>query len=266
MMGADLTVRQKILVAAVALSPTDGEMFTVEDLVVRAWQLYPDSFGLRGYDGHPDSNRVLAKLSGNDGLCGMGWLEHLEARTYRATRKGRAMAKQLTALHAMVHPTPPPRAASPEPPKVVRPVPTLPVKPAVKPSAARSPAVKPAPTAVAVTSGGPPLSDREVDALQQIVKADALRKFLRGQPLSFTDACAFWGFSGSSRPAVVQQRLTDTAELLRHAVESFGAEGTPDKRLPTLSTVYGLFNLHKLMLDRFSRELDVLRHTPAATG
>ena len=96
-----------------------------------------------------------------------------------------------------------------------------------------------------------------------IAKGDALRKFLRGSPLSFADACVFWGIS-QSRPAGAQQRLDATEELLKRVVDSLGTEGATDGRLPSLSTCYGLLNLHRLMLGRFSRELDAIRAQRAA--
>ena len=86
-----LTVRQKILVAATKLVGP----FALADLVVRAWVLYPESFALKGYPEHPDSNRVQAKLSGADGLCGLGWLEHVDTNTYQVTRRGRLAAREL---------------------------------------------------------------------------------------------------------------------------------------------------------------------------
>jgi hypothetical protein len=62
-MSAELTVRQKILMAAVAMG-SDTENFSVEDLIVRSWKMFPESFSLRGFERlYPDSNRVLAKLS-----------------------------------------------------------------------------------------------------------------------------------------------------------------------------------------------------------
>ena len=73
----------------------DGDTFRLADLVVRAWRLYPETFALRGHPQHPDSNRVQAKLSGADGLCATGWLEHVETSTYRVTRKGRLHARDL---------------------------------------------------------------------------------------------------------------------------------------------------------------------------
>ena len=86
-----LTLRQKLLVAALHL----GGTCRVAELVVRAWRLYPETFALAGHPEHPDSNRVQAKLCGVDGLCGLGWLERVDVGTYRVTRKGRLVARDL---------------------------------------------------------------------------------------------------------------------------------------------------------------------------
>lgn len=275
-MGAELTVRQKILVAAVALS-SDAESFSAEDLIVRAWELFPESFALRGFDGkYPDSNRVLAKLSGSDGLCGLGWLEHTDQRTYRATKKGRAVARQLAGVQSAVGAEPnvtdviePVAAKAPArpAPRAVKAAPVAEPKAApvkARPASARVARVEPkaAPRVTEVLSS---LTVHEVAAVQQIARAEALRKFLRGSPLNFQDACAFWGINSSMRPASVEQRLESTGALLTRAVESFGDDGVADPRLPSLSTCYGLFNLHRLMTDKFSRELNTLR-LPLAAG
>lgn len=283
-MSAELTVRQKILMAAVAMG-SDTETFSVEELIVRSWKMFPESFSLRGFERlYPDSNRVLAKLSGADGLCGLGWLEHTDQRTYRLSRKGRTVARTLASIQdsvgvevtadvaeekPAVEAKPAPlrvaaeaaEAPSPAPvakvtaPKEPRPAPVKAVKPAKE---SRPPAAESRPMTSSAT-----LTPMDVNALQQIAKADALRKFLRGQPLTFVDACAFWGFSSASRAAVVQQRLDMTADLLKRAVESFSLG--VDARIPPLSTCYGLFNLNRLMAEKFARELEGLR-LPAAAG
>ena len=264
-MGADLTVRQKILVAASVLGE-EADGFSVEDLIVRAWQLYPEAFSLRGYHSkHPDSNRVLAKLSGVDGLCGLGWLEHTDQRMYRVTRKGRVVAKQLQALAAGVVA---PLAAVNEADELAEPVVTAPrVAAARKDDAAPKPARVRKSEPKKVAEHVPPaveLSAQEVIAINVIAKSDALRKFLRGSPLTFADACFFWGIS-QARPGAAQQRLDATEELLKRVVDSLGTEGATDGRLPSLSTCYGLLNLHRLMLGRFARELDAVR-AQRATG
>jgi hypothetical protein len=263
-MGAELTVRQKILVAASVLGE-EADAFSVEDLIVRAWQLYPEAFSLRGYHAkHPDSNRVLAKLSGVDGLCGLGWLEHTDQRMYRVTRKGRVVSKQLQGLAAGVGTA---LVAVNEADELVEPVAATP-RPVAPP---REVAAKPARVRKSepkkVAEHVPPaveLSAQEVIAINVIAKSDALRKFLRGSPLTFADACVFWGIS-QARPAAAQQRLDATEELLKRVVDSLGTEGATDGRLPSLSTCYGLLNLHRLMLGRFARELDAVR-AQRATG
>ena len=278
-MSSELTVRQKILMASVAMG-SDTENFSVEDLIVRSWKMFPESFSLRGFERlYPDSNRVLAKLSGADGLCGLGWLEHTDQRTYRLSRKGRTVARTLAAMQDNIGVEVPAADIAEEPvveAPVERPAPLrVAAEPTVKaivkesrPTSVRAarPVREAKPTAVAegrpMTSTAT-LTPMDVNALQQIGKADALRKFLRGQPLSFTDACTFWGFSSASRAAVVQQRLDMTTELLKRAVESF-SNGI-DARIPPLSTCYGLFNLNRLMAEKFARELEGLR-LPVASG
>jgi hypothetical protein len=91
-----LTVRRILLVAArdVALA-TAGERVSATDLVLRAWALAPERFGLAGAERYPDSNRVLAKLSGADGLCGLGWLRRVEPGVYRVTDAGRAELRRI---------------------------------------------------------------------------------------------------------------------------------------------------------------------------
>ena len=273
-MGAELTVRQKILVSAVAIGD-ELDAFSVEDLIVRCWNMFPEAFSLRGYFAkHPDSNRVLAKLSGADGLCGLGWLEHTDQRMYRVTRKGRVVAKQLQAVLAGVASTPVSVVESAEE-TVEAPAVTAAAKPSIAPkkdearvaapkaprekrTAAKAEKVEAAATRPAVT-----LAPHEVVAVGVIAKGDALRKFLRGSPLTFADACSFWGIT--SRTSGAQQKVDAIEDLLKRVVESFGSEGATDPRLPPLSTCYGLLNLHRLMTGRFSRELEAMK-AQLATG
>ena len=46
-MGQELTTANKILVAASFIAESQ-ETFTAEDLIVRAWQQFPESLGLCG--------------------------------------------------------------------------------------------------------------------------------------------------------------------------------------------------------------------------
>lgn len=53
----------KILQALYTLSPDGPRLVTYEDIVVKAWELYPDDFGLRGYsDRYPDASDIHVPL------------------------------------------------------------------------------------------------------------------------------------------------------------------------------------------------------------
>jgi len=91
------TVAEKLLVAAAQISGSGRDAFTAEDLVVAAWQLFPDTFGLQGYaHQYPDSNRVLTYIMGSTkGLAGSGLTERVGEKTYRLTSAGLAAASAL---------------------------------------------------------------------------------------------------------------------------------------------------------------------------
>ncbi len=98
MTGSGLTVPERILGAALALEAAGKTPFTAEDLVVSAWRLYKDTFGLQGYaDQFPDSNRVLTNIMGTKGLRGKGWIVKVGEKKYRLTEAGRAAGKDLSA-------------------------------------------------------------------------------------------------------------------------------------------------------------------------
>lgn len=86
--GTDL--RKKALVAALSCSGGDASRsFSVEDLLVRAWRDDPSSWGLRGYEyDYADSEHLRRKLTGREGLVGVGLLEKAGTREYRLTPEG----------------------------------------------------------------------------------------------------------------------------------------------------------------------------------
>ena len=47
---AECTVPEKILLAAFQLEEAGQSPFSAEALIVSAWQKYPRTFGLKGYD------------------------------------------------------------------------------------------------------------------------------------------------------------------------------------------------------------------------
>lgn len=89
-----LTVRQTILVAVWrhrAMHPTPAV-----EVVLLAWRMNPRMFGMKGYEEkHPDTNKVLAKLSGKGNLSAWGWMERTGIGVWRVTEKGWAEAQRL---------------------------------------------------------------------------------------------------------------------------------------------------------------------------
>ena len=91
-----LTVPEKILMAAISIKG-DEKTFTAEDLVVAAWKLFPDVFGLQGYaDMYPDSNKVLSNIMGSKGLREKKWIRKVGEKKYRITEAGKEAGAHLS--------------------------------------------------------------------------------------------------------------------------------------------------------------------------
>lgn len=88
--------RGKILHALGTLSTQ--EPVSVGDLVVRCWELYPEAFALQGYPQHPNSNAVLSKLFGTEGLDAGGWVRRPVLSQYALTAEGRRWCKHVWGL------------------------------------------------------------------------------------------------------------------------------------------------------------------------
>jgi hypothetical protein len=93
---ADCTLPEKILLAASHLEEQGQSPFSAEALIVTAWQKYPRTFGLKGYEEqYPDSNKVLAGITGERGLPNRGWMAKVGQKTYSLTRDGRQVVRKL---------------------------------------------------------------------------------------------------------------------------------------------------------------------------
>jgi hypothetical protein len=96
-----LSITEKILVAALELENRGKRPFTAEDLVVSAWQTFPDAFGLAGYRDrngimmYPDSNRVFAEIMGSKPVRKKGYLVKVGSKMYQLTESGHEYAKCL---------------------------------------------------------------------------------------------------------------------------------------------------------------------------
>ena len=85
-----LSKAEKLLSAAVALSSaSDHEGFSAEDLVVKAFELFPEMFSLKGYPHYPNSNAVLTQVMGRSApLIVRVWVAKTGTKRYRLTPKG----------------------------------------------------------------------------------------------------------------------------------------------------------------------------------
>src|SRR3954468_13866979 len=93
---ADGTLPEKILLAASHLEDQGQSPFSAEALIVSAWQKYPQTFGLKGYEGsYPDSNKVLSGIMGEKGLPRRGWMVKVGQKLYSLTRDGRQVVRKL---------------------------------------------------------------------------------------------------------------------------------------------------------------------------
>jgi hypothetical protein len=84
-----LSRAEKLLIAAGRLTEEGRTDFSTEDLVVSAFEQFPDDFALRGYPKYPDSNPILTQVMGKQAsMIVKGWLEKTGAKKYRLTSKG----------------------------------------------------------------------------------------------------------------------------------------------------------------------------------
>lgn len=303
-MNDELTTLKKVLIAA-AMLDGDQQTFTAEDVIVRAWRSFPESFGLSGYrEEHPDSNRVLAKLMGSLGLCGRGWLEQTNTKTYRLTNAGRKMARSLGFVPGVPFGAESKAKSADKPSekshekshekghekieRVAAPVATVAkeiavaaVRPSAEPVAARPVEKKDAhakervassalpsgrPAVVAASSEPVPFDQSAV--LARIATSIASQKFARGGMITFDDACAFWGISRTSNGEVLVARLEEFEDVLSRAEKHVRKTGAPVRANGrfevTLTTVVGLQGLHRMLMQRYQRELDVIRARDAS--
>lgn len=110
----------------------------------------------------------------------------------------------------------------------------------------------------------PPLAiaDEDVALVAKAEKSGALKKFLRGSPLNLADAQDFFGITSRE----VMSAVDRSGEVLRLATAIVASDGEHDSRLPSLSTTYGLLNLHRLLASRFAEELRVAQENLDAQG
>ena len=92
----DVTVPEKILVAADHLDKQGQSPFSAEALIVASWVKFPNTFGLKGFaEKYPDSNKILSSIMGEKGLARRGWLIKMGQKMYALTREGRRVVRRV---------------------------------------------------------------------------------------------------------------------------------------------------------------------------
>lgn len=222
-MADRLTVPDKLLVAALKLRE-QAKTFSAEDLVVKAWELFPDTFGLAGYgDRFPDSNRVLTKIMGTQGMRGKGWLRKIGEKQYRLTTKALNDGEQILELSGRQ---------------------TEQAQPYLRAQIERA-------TTMAL--------DRLVST-RAVQKAFGE---VEGE-VSFTDACGFWDISARSNANTVQTRLKEIDDVLSRAASTMADSSHTSLGLKLTNRelsrqqIAALDTLHKSLQERFSSEISVL--------
>lgn len=222
-----LTVHEKLLLAAAGLDDAGQATFTAEDLVVAAWRLDPETFGLSGHvddagrPAYPNSNRVFVEIMGSKPIRKQGLLAKAGTKTFRLTESGRQRVSELRA---------------------------------------RGTGTNGQPRSDAKVSFG-----REtVRKLQKLFGTRAVDKLRTGRrdEVTFTDAASFWGITPRSSAMAFQGRLGDVEGVLRAA--EVASKQRPIRfehggRVHTHEEVQALLELHRSMLEDFSDQLDVIR-------
>jgi hypothetical protein len=94
---------EKILVAMYRLAQGHTSPLKYEDIVVKAFELYPDEFALRGYAQYPDSSDIHKPLYGP--LKRKGLIRNAQ-KTFSLTDKGVEVAKRLDGGASTAAPVP----------------------------------------------------------------------------------------------------------------------------------------------------------------
>lgn len=222
---ADITLHEKILLAAFSLEEEGKTPFSAESLIVSAWRKYPAAFGLKEFvEQYPDSNKVLVGLMGTRGLAHRGWLVKMGKKQYALTREGRQTVRRIL------------EGGEKKPTPIER-----------KPRATMQ------------------LSRDHEKLLLQLLASSAYEKFRedRKGELSFADACRYWGItenlSGSDLDArfhAFRLSMTEIDRLLGGTGEAVIQGG----RSVTSAEVGQLDQLHSYLETRFGRHLNLLRN------
>jgi hypothetical protein len=222
-MVKNLTIQEKLLLAALELESAGKDRFSAEDLVVIAWRKFPETFGLLGYaDEHgiplyPNSNRIYAEIMGSKPLRRNGYLKKVGSKMYQLTELGRAHAKAVANNNITNNKTK--WALAREYIEFIR---------------------------------------RLFDT-----KAARKYREHRGEDISFFDACGFWGINPASNAKEIWAKFAEIESVLDITQKSFKEKesvqfrhGGDDFSLSDLKT---LIQLHSFLQAKFGTEIEHIK-------
>lgn len=220
----DLTVTQKVLLAAHALEKEGQSPFSAEALIVACWKMNKKTFGLKGFaELYPDSNRVLAVIMGERGLARQGWLNKDGVKIYSLSERGRMEAER---IHRGEEP----------PPKV-------------KTERTRSTPAK---------------INRDIEKfILRITTTQAIRRYRTGAKfeITFRDACAFWGVTDPTDLMAVRKAAASVPDEVARAEELFTGDRLvlSNGQLVTMDELKMISAVHSFLSEQFARQLDLSR-------
>ena len=220
--NAPLRIPEKLLLAAYNLEESGHRPFTAEDLVVMAWQKFPDAFGLRGYCNDkgrlsfPDSNRVFAEIMGSKPIRKRGLLVKVGQKMYQLTEAGREHARLLLGRLS------------------------------------RSP----------IEKAGLDREVQQGLKRLFTSKATEKHKNNRLDDLTFHDACAFWGISPRSSAIQLEGRIANfigIIEAARKAAQEKAVTFEHGGQAYSGNDLDNLLEVHRELLKRFHSEIGVIQ-------
>lgn len=216
-----LSVPEKLLLAAYELEERGRKPFSAEDLVVAAWKKFPDTFGLGGHKGedsqllYPDSNRVFAEIMGTKPIRKRGLLVKVGNKVYQLTETGREHARLLLSR--------------------------LSISPIQKSGLARD-------------------IQRELKRLFTSRATEKYRNG-RIPDITFYDACAFWGISPRSSAIEFNGRIANFNGILdvaRRAIQEKQVTFKHGGEVFSSNDLDDLNGIHHEMLKMFNKEINII--------
>ncbi len=218
-----LSITEKLLISAFYIEESGKLPFSAEDLVVTAWEKFPDSFGLAGYRddsgrlSYPDSNRVFAEIMGSKPIRKRGFLKKVGTKMYKLTEGGREHARLLVGRKD-------------------------------RPSTEKA--------------GLSRDIEQQLKRLFEMKATDKIiRGHL--EEITFYDACVFWGISPRSSSIELEGKIANFREVLQAAKKVFDGGKICFEhggRVYSSEDLEILQRTHEYLLSRFTPELEVIRN------